>query len=230
VILQSPRGSVRLRALVTDDIVEGAIDANMGGGGPLGPKAWQECNINDLIDLKYDPISGFPIYKSLLCEVTRAPESGETVEIDSGESGLVSSPVALSRSAVEDRIYLDHNATTHPDPDVTALMSDYMDSRYGNPSALHREGREAKTAIEDARKRVARLLGCTARRIVFTGGGSEANNQVIKSLALANWNGKKRLITSSIEHPSILKICAWLEKYGFVRAGQARRPREGTDG
>ena len=216
VILRSPRGSVRLRALVTDDIVQGAIDANMGGGGPLGPRAWQECNINDLTDLRYDPISGFPIYKSLLCEVARAPESGETVEIDSGESSLIPSPATGSGLKTEDRIYLDHNATTHPDPEVKALMDDYMDSRYGNPSALHREGREAKAAIDEARKRVARLLGCPARRIVFTGGGSEANNQVIKSLALANWNGKKRLITSSIEHPSILKVCAWLEKYGFT--------------
>ena len=216
VILLSPRGSVRLRALVTDDIVRGAIDANMGGGGPLGPKAWQECNINDLTDLKYDPISGFPIYKSLLCEVAKAPEPGEPVEIDSGESNLISSPLPLPRLAVEDRIYLDHNATTHPDPEVQALMDEYMDSRYGNPSAIHREGRDAKAAIEEARRKVAKLLGCTARRIVFTGGGSEANNQVIKSLALANWNGRKHLITSSIEHPSILKICAWLEKYGFT--------------
>ncbi len=215
VILRSPRGSVRLRALVTDDIVPGAVDANMGGGGPLGPKAWQECNINDLTDLRYDPISGFPIYKTLLCEVVRASESGETVEIDSGESSLIQSQAPLSRLATEDRIYLDHNATTHPDPEVRALMDEYMDRRYGNPSAIHREGREAKATIEEARKKVAKLLCCTARRITFTGGGSEANNQVIKSLAMANWNGKKRLITSSIEHPSILKICAWLEKFGF---------------
>jgi len=115
----------------------------------------------------------------------------------------------------EERIYLDHNATTRPDPEVKALMDDLMDRRYGNPSAIHREGREAKAAIEEARKKVARLLGCTARRIVFTGGGSEANNQVIKSLALANWNGRKRLITSSIEHPSVLSVGDWLRKYGF---------------
>jgi cysteine desulfurase NifS len=216
VILLSPRGSVRLRALVTDDIVQGAVDANMGGGGPLGPKAWQECNINDLTDLKYDPISGFPIYKALLCEVVKAPESGETVEIDSGESSLISGSVTGCRLMAEDRIYLDHNATTHPDPEVQALMDEYMDSRYGNPSAIHREGREAKAAIEEARRKVAKLLGCTARRIVFTGGGSEANNQVIKGLTLANRDGRKHFITSSIEHPSILNICAWLGKYGFT--------------
>ncbi|MDR3567119.1 MAG: IscS subfamily cysteine desulfurase [Syntrophobacteraceae bacterium] len=215
VILRSPRGSVRLRALVTEDILPGAIDANMGGGGPLGPKAWRECNINDLTDLKYDPISGFPIYKALLCEVERAPESGKAVEMDSGEPGGVLFAQTGSRLQARESIYLDHNATTHPDPEVRALMDDYMESRYGNPSAIHREGREAKAAIEQARRKVARLLGCTARRIIFTGGGTEANNQVIKSLALANWKSKKRLITSSIEHPSILKVCAWLENFGF---------------
>ncbi|MDR3555368.1 MAG: IscS subfamily cysteine desulfurase [Syntrophobacteraceae bacterium] len=215
VILRSPRGSVRLRALVSDDIVQGAVDANMGGGGPLGPRAWQECNINDLTDLKFDPISGFPIYKALLCEVERAKEPGQAIEIDSGESGVVTFKATQAGVEALESIYLDHNATTHPDPEVRALMDDYLESRYGNPSAIYREGREAKAAIEEARKKVARLLGCTARRIVFTGGGSEANNQVIKSLALADWNGKKRLITSSIEHPSILKVCDWLEKYGF---------------
>ena len=86
VIVASPRGQVRLRAIVTDDIIPGAIEANMGGGGPLGPKAWQECNINDLTDLRYDPISGFPIYKALLCEVARAADSGETLALDTGET------------------------------------------------------------------------------------------------------------------------------------------------
>jgi anaerobic selenocysteine-containing dehydrogenase len=65
------RGRVEMRALVTDDIVRGTIDANMGGGGPVGPKAWQDCNINELTDIsRYDPISGFPVYKALLCDVS----------------------------------------------------------------------------------------------------------------------------------------------------------------
>jgi cysteine desulfurase NifS len=215
VMLRSPRGSVRMRALVTDDIVPGAIDAGMGGGGPIGPDAWRECNINDLTDLRYDPISGFPIYKSLLCEVARAGDTGVAVVMDSGESGVMSLPATGDRFKDEDRIYLDHNATTRPDPEVRALMVDLLDDRYGNPSAIHREGREARQAVEEARKKVARLLGCTARRIVFTGGGSEANNQVLKGLAFAHTNGKKGLITSSIEHPSILKTCGWLENHGF---------------
>ena len=73
--LTSPRGSVKMRAKVTDDIIQGSVEANMGGGGPLGPKSWQECNINTLTDMEqYDPISGFPIYKSLLCEVEKLAE------------------------------------------------------------------------------------------------------------------------------------------------------------
>jgi anaerobic selenocysteine-containing dehydrogenase len=73
--LKTLRGRVTIRALVTHDIVRGTIDANMGGGGPVGPKAWQECNINELTDLdRFDPISGFPVYKALLCDVV--PKQG----------------------------------------------------------------------------------------------------------------------------------------------------------
>jgi cysteine desulfurase NifS len=217
VYVRSPRGQVRMRAIVTNDIVPGAVDANMGGGGPLGPKAWQECNINDLTDLRYDPISGFPIYKALLCDVIKAPESGETVEIDSGElcQVLTGSTWTNKKVAPEKRVYLDHLATTQPDPEVRAVMDLYMETLYGNPSSIHRDGREARSAIEDARRKVAKLLGCTARRIAFTGGGSEANNQVIKGTAFGSWNGKRHLITSSIEHPSVLRTCEWLEKFGF---------------
>jgi cysteine desulfurase NifS len=217
VYVRSLRSQVPMRALVTDDIVPGAVDANMGGGGPLGPKAWQACNINDLTDLRYDPISGFPIYKALLCDVVKVPESSETVEIDSGE--LAQMPAALAMTsepiATEDRIYLDHNATTYPDPEVRTVMDRYLETHFGNPSSIYRDGRDAKSAIEDARRKVAKLLGCTARRIAFTGGGSEANNVAIKGVAFANWNGKKHLVTASIEHPSILRTCEWLERFGF---------------
>ena len=69
----TPRGSVRFRARVTADIVRGAVEANMGGGGPLGPEAWRGANVNDLTDpANYDPISGFPVYKALLCDVVPA--------------------------------------------------------------------------------------------------------------------------------------------------------------
>lgn len=71
----TPRGSVRFRARVSTDIVRGAVEANMGGGGPLGPEAWRRANVNDLTDPEnYDPISGFPVYKALLCEVVPATD------------------------------------------------------------------------------------------------------------------------------------------------------------
>jgi anaerobic selenocysteine-containing dehydrogenase len=71
----TPRGRVRFRARVTEDIVRSAVEANMGGGGPLGPPAWRDANVNELTDTEnFDPISGFPVYKALLCEVERAGE------------------------------------------------------------------------------------------------------------------------------------------------------------
>ncbi len=64
---------MRFRAHVTEDIVRGAVEANMGGGGPLGPPAWRDANVNELTDAaNVDPISGFPVYKALLCDVRRA--------------------------------------------------------------------------------------------------------------------------------------------------------------
>ena len=75
VLVRTARGQVTMRAFVTDDIVEGAVDASMGGGGPIGSRAWQECNINELTDLDhYDPISGFPVYKALLCDIAKVSE------------------------------------------------------------------------------------------------------------------------------------------------------------
>ena len=215
VAVKSPRGQVRLRAIVTDDIVQGAIEANMGGGGPLGPKAWQDCNINDLTDLRYDPISGFPIYKALLCEVERVPDSQDTVALDTGEVAPVSLAAVAAPLPVTERIYLDHNATTPVHPEVRQAMVRLLESHCGNPSAIYREGREAKSAMEDARRKLANLLGATARRLIFTGGGSEANNLVLKSVAWSNRNTRPHLITSAIEHPSVLKVCQWLEQQGF---------------
>ena len=74
VLVITPRGAVPFHAHVTADIVPGAVEVNMGGGGPLGPAAWQRANVNALTDLEHrDPISGFPVYKALLCDVMKAP-------------------------------------------------------------------------------------------------------------------------------------------------------------
>ncbi len=216
--VHSIRGRVSMRAMVTDDIVRGTVDANMGGGGPVGPKAWQECNINELTDLRrYDPISGFPVYKALLCDIVKVHQSTEMVRIDSGEKTSSISGVVYRKEPEEkvNRIYLDHNATTPLAPEIYEAMTTIMKHKYGNPSSIYKEGREAHLVLETARRCIAQLINCTARRIIFTAGGSESNNLVIKGVAFANWKRKNHLITTKIEHPSVLETCRWLEKVGF---------------
>lgn len=215
--IKSVRGQTTMRALVTSDIVPGAIDANMGGGGPVGPDAWKKCNINDLTDLnRYDPVSGFPVYKALLCDVVKAADGDSTVSVDSGEDNA-SVSIDDSTTATEPtaRIYLDHNATTPIDPEVHRVMVQAMEQTFGNPSAIYREGRLARTALEKARRSVAQLLNCTAQRIIFTGCGSEANNLALKGIAFGRRNGRNHIITSTIEHPAILEVCQWLETQSF---------------
>ncbi len=218
VSVRTLRGRIPLRAIVTDDIVQGAVEANMGGGCHVGPKAWQEGNVNELTDMqRYDPISGFPVYKVLLCDVTRMDSpAGETVAIGSGE---LDAPRDLPSAAAPEiaRIYLDHNATTPIDPAVWQTMVAFGEANYANPSSIYREGKAAKRAVEDTRRMLARLLGCTAKRIVFTGCCTEANNFLIKGLAFASRDGeRKHLITSSVEHSSVLEPIRWLKKFGFT--------------
>jgi len=218
VYVKTSRGQIPLRAIVTDDIVKGVIEANMGGGCHVGPKAWHEGNVNELTDLqRYDPISGFPVYKALLCDVVKA-DGGETVTIGTGEydAAAALANVSIQPEPATTRIYLDHNATTYIDPEVQQMMEEFIEKQFGNPSAIYKEGRAAKTALESARRSIAQLLDCTAKRIVFTGCCSEANNFVIKGLAFANWNnGRKQIITTPIEHSSVIEPCKWLEKFGF---------------
>ncbi len=211
------RGEVNMRALVTDDIVQGSVDANMGGGGPIGPEAWQKCNINKLTSLKhYDPISGFPVYKSLLCEVEKISDDKERYNIDSGEYEVKDQTVKSDDPVpYRSRIYLDHNATTPLAPEVRDAMLDIMDNYPGNPSSIYMEGKSASHYVDTARRSVARLFNCTARRIVFTGSGSEANNLVLKGAAFANRQEKNHIVTSSTEHPSVLNACKWLEQNGM---------------
>jgi cysteine desulfurase NifS len=213
------RGRATMRAFVTDDIMQGAVDANMGGGGPVGPEAWQKCNINELTSLQfYDPISGFPVYKALLCDVERVLKSEGMVSIDSGEYSIahsIGSQISDSNQ-MKGRIYLDHNATTYLDPAVRSIMIRHMNDEYGNPSSIYQEGKIARFAVETARRGVAQMLNCTARRIIFSAGGSEANNLALKGIAFVHWgSSKNHIITSAIEHPSVLTTCSWLESIGF---------------
>lgn len=211
VVLATRRGRVKMHAQVTDDIMAGAIEASAMGGGPLGPAAWQQANVNELTDLnRFDPISGFPVYKALLCQVSRLGKGDAEMVADRDE---YSDPGGELLPEKGRRIYLDHNATTPLAPEVREAMF-AASERYGNPSSLHAEGREARHGLEEARRRLALLLNCTARRLLFTGSGSEANNLAIKGAAFAQ-PGKKHLITSTIEHPSVLLTCRWLQAQGY---------------
>lgn len=113
------------------------------------------------------------------------------------------------------RIYLDHSATTPVDLEVAALMMTYYTEKYGNPSSVHSFGREARQALEEARRQVAELIGATPQEITFTSGGTEADNLAIIGTAEAMSKKGKHLITSSVEHHAVLETCEFLAKNGF---------------
>ena len=111
-------------------------------------------------------------------------------------------------------IYFDYNASTPIDPAVATIMRPLLESAYGNPSSGHWAGASAKAALERARSQVAALLGCTADEIVFTSGGSEANNLALKGLFFRRRERSAHIVTSRIEHPAILMPCRFLERLG----------------
>jgi len=113
------------------------------------------------------------------------------------------------------RVYLDHSATTPVRKEVADLVLSYMTTNYGNPSSIHSFGREAKKALENAREQVAGLIGANADEIIFTSGGTEADNLAIIGAAFANQKKGKHLITSAIEHHAVLDSFKYLEKQGF---------------
>jgi len=113
------------------------------------------------------------------------------------------------------RIYLDYNASTPIDPAVVAAMRPFLEDAYGNPSSGHWAGQPAREAVESARTQVAQLLGCSAGEIVFTSGGSEANNQALKGVAFALRDKGDHIVTSTVEHPAIVGPCAFLGKLGY---------------
>lgn len=112
-------------------------------------------------------------------------------------------------------IYLDYNATTPIDKEVADEMLPYLYGNFGNPSSSHVLGVTAKNAIEHARSQVAQLLNCESEEIVFTSGGSESNNTVLKGIAHTYKTKGNHIITSQIEHPAILNPCKYLERLGF---------------
>ena len=114
------------------------------------------------------------------------------------------------------QVYVDNAATTKMSQKAIAAMLPYFDTIYGNPSSLHTPGQEAKEALEDARARVAKCLGCEPREIYFTSGGSEADNQAIISAArYGARKNKKHIISTAFEHHAVLHTLNKLEKEGF---------------
>ena len=105
-------------------------------------------------------------------------------------------------------LYFDHSATTPIHPDVLSLINGLNQDIYGNPSSIHAAGRKAKHVVETARKQIATAINCTPKEIIFTGGGSEANNLVLWNMIYRN---RKHVITSAIEHPAILAVLRQLE-------------------
>jgi len=114
-------------------------------------------------------------------------------------------------------IYLDNNATTPCDPRVVEKMLPYFNEVFGNPAnGLHRQGRQAANAIEDAREKVANLIGAREKEIIFTSGATESDNLAILGAARMNRNGnRKRIVTSIIEHKAVLLACKKLKDEGF---------------
>jgi len=113
------------------------------------------------------------------------------------------------------KVYLDNAATTPILPQVLEAMLPYLKNAYGNPQSLHNWGDEAREAIEDARGRVADLIGAQTEEIIFTSSGTEANNFAIKGLAMAQQSKGKHIVVSAIEHFSVLHSARTLEKWGF---------------
>ncbi|MGQ9928661.1 MAG: cysteine desulfurase family protein [Chloroflexaceae bacterium] len=118
----------------------------------------------------------------------------------------------------ERTIYLDHAATTPLDPRVLEAMLPYLTEHYGNPSSIHRQGRAALQALDDAREQVALVLGCSRREVIFTSGGSESINLAVKGAALARRSAgaQAHLIVSAIEHHAVLHAAKYLQQqHGF---------------
>lgn len=111
-------------------------------------------------------------------------------------------------------IYLDNAATTKVDDAVVKEMLPYFTEKYGNASSQHLVGQEAKRALEESRETIAKSIGARYDEIVFTSGGTEANNLVLKGLFLHPDNKKKHIITTKIEHDCIMNTCKWLETQG----------------
>ena len=130
-------------------------------------------------------------------------------------------PSTLTRLEHDDvmgtrRIYLDYNASTPVDPSVAEAMRRALEDADGNPSSTHWAGARARATMDTGRRQVAALLGCTPAEIVLTSGGSEANNLALKGTFFVRHDRPAHIITTAVEHPSILAPCRFLERHGAL--------------
>src|ERR1051325_2579780 len=112
------------------------------------------------------------------------------------------------------RIYLDFNASTPVAPEVVEAMRIVIEEPYGNPSSGHWAGRPARELVDQARMQAAGLLGCEPHEIVFTSGGSEANNYALKGVFFASGRADAHILTTQVEHPAVIQPCRFLERLG----------------
>lgn len=112
-------------------------------------------------------------------------------------------------------IYLDNSATTKPYPEVLESFNKVSEQYYANPSSIHQFGSEAERLLQRAKKQAASLLNVSQKELFFTSGGTEGNNMAIKGIALQHQSRGKHIITTAIEHPSVLESCKSLESLGF---------------
>ena len=113
------------------------------------------------------------------------------------------------------RIYLDNAATTPMDPEVLKAMLPFLSDSFGNPSSIHSFGQETRAVVEESRDKIASLISARSEEIVFTGGGTEADNFAIKGAAFANEGKGDHIITTSIEHHAVMESYKFLERRGF---------------
>ena len=109
-------------------------------------------------------------------------------------------------------IYLDYAATTSVRKEIFDAYKKLLDLNYANSDSIHRLGNEASKYLTQARKQISQLLGVKEKEVIFTSGSTEANNIAIKGTSIAYMSRGKHIITSSIEHPSVLDSCKWLEE------------------
>src|SRR5437763_11008896 len=114
------------------------------------------------------------------------------------------------------RVYFDHNATTAVEPEVLDAMLPYLRGEHGNASSIHTFGQKARAAVETARDQVAALISARPQEIVFTSGGTEADNHAIFGIVRSTPGATKHIITTNIEHEAVLNTCQALEKEGVA--------------